>query len=89
MTREHVPLLLDSQRSSEARPVDCLGRVLRDDHPHRTHLLERPRQDLLDRGFRHVEGFPCGDIEDNLALSDPRCFTACPDPFIESAGLTS
>lgn len=32
---------------------------------------------------RNMEGFPIGDDEDIIALSDPPYYTACPNPFIE------
>ncbi len=32
---------------------------------------------------RHIEGFPVGDDEDIIALSNPPYYTACPNPFIE------
>lgn len=36
----------------------------------------------LDR-VRHIEGFPIAKDEDIINLSDPPCYTACPNPFIE------
>ena len=33
--------------------------------------------------FRQGEGFPLGEVEDILALSDPPYFTACPNPFLK------
>lgn len=32
---------------------------------------------------RHIEGFPTGNDEDIIALSNPPYYTACPNPFIE------
>jgi DNA modification methylase/predicted RNA-binding Zn-ribbon protein involved in translation (DUF1610 family) len=32
---------------------------------------------------RHIEGFPIGNDEDIIALSNPPYYTACPNPFIE------
>lgn len=32
---------------------------------------------------RNIEGFPIGEDEDIIALSDPPYYTACPNPFIE------
>lgn len=32
---------------------------------------------------RHIEGFPIGEDEDIIALSDPPYYTACPNPFIK------
>lgn len=39
-------------------------------------------KELLDK-MRHIEGFPIGEDEDIIALSDPPHYTACPNPFIE------
>jgi len=38
---------------------------------------------VLAPGFRQGEGFPLGEVEDILALSDPPYFTACPNPFLK------
>lgn len=43
---------------------------------------ERLRQYLKDSAFRQIEGFPIGDDEAILALSDPPYYTACPNPFL-------
>ena len=43
---------------------------------------ERLRQMLQDPAFRQIEGFPIGEDEDILALSDPPYYTACPNPFL-------
>jgi len=43
---------------------------------------ERLRQHLRDPNFRAIEGFPIGDDEAILALSDPPYYTACPNPFL-------
>lgn len=50
-------------------------------------MAERMRQaasgkDLLQL-WKDEVGFPHGEIEDILALSDPPYYTACPNPFIE------
>ena len=44
--------------------------------------FERLRQFLQDPEFRQIEGFPLGEDEDILALSDPPFYTACPNPFL-------
>lgn len=41
----------------------------------------QPLEELLD-SVRHLEGFPIGEDEDILALSDPPYYTACPNPYI-------
>ncbi|HBY97803.1 MAG TPA: DNA methylase [Chloroflexi bacterium] len=43
---------------------------------------ERLREKLQDPEFRQIEGFPIGDDEAILALSDPPYYTACPNPFL-------
>lgn len=37
---------------------------------------------LKDPEFRAIEGFPIGEDEAILALSDPPYYTACPNPFV-------
>ena len=43
---------------------------------------ERLRQYLHDPEFRKIPGFPIGDDEAILKLSDPPYYTACPNPFL-------
>lgn len=42
----------------------------------------KPLEELLD-SVRDIDGFPIGEDEDILALSDPPFYTACPNPYIE------
>lgn len=44
--------------------------------------LQRLAEHLKDPSFRQIEGFPIGDDEAILALSDPPYYTACPNPFL-------
>ena len=64
-------------------PVTCLGMTFRNDEMRREYFLEKLREKLKDPEFREIEGFPIGEDEDILALSDPPYYTACPNPFIE------
>lgn len=48
----------------------------------RQEYLARLREHLQDPEFRAIEGFPIGEDEDILALSDPPHYTACPNPFL-------
>ena len=43
---------------------------------------QRLREFLEDPASRQIEGFPIGENEDILALSDPPYYTACPNPFL-------
>ena len=47
------------------------------------YFLEKLREKLKDPEFREIEGFPMGEDDDILALSDPPYYTVCPNPFIE------
>ncbi len=53
------------------------------DEARRAYFLEKLAERLRDPEFRKIEGFPIGEDDDILALSDPPNYTACPNPFIE------
>jgi hypothetical protein len=63
-------------------PVKCFGMTFENDEKRREYFLEKLRDKLKDPEFRKIEGFPIGEDEDILALSDPPYYTACPNPFI-------
>src|SRR5262249_50663683 len=63
-------------------PVECLGRTFANDEARRTYFLEKLREKLKHPAFRKIQGFPIGQDEDILALSDPPFYTACPNPFL-------
>lgn len=71
------------QEVLEARPVECLGQTFPNDQARREHFLGRLRDKLKDPDFRKIEGFPIGEDEDILRMSDPPYYTACPNPFLE------
>jgi hypothetical protein len=58
--------------------VECLGMTFENDEKRREYFLEKLREKLKDPEFRKIEGFPIGEDEDILALSDPPYYTACP-----------
>ena len=64
------------------QPVACLGMTFENNEKRREYFLEKLRQKLRDPEFRKIEGFPIGEDEDILALSDPPYYTACPNPFL-------
>ena len=53
-----------------------------DDEETRAAYQERLREYLRDSDFRAIEGFPQGEDEAILELSDPPYYTACPNPFL-------
>lgn len=63
-------------------PVNCLGMTFENDEARRAHFTEELRKKLQDTEFRKIEGFPVGNDEDILNLSDPPYYTACPNPWI-------
>ena len=65
-------------------PVECLGMTFENEEKRREYFLQELRKRLKDPEFRKVEGFPIGEDEDFLALSDPPYFTACRNPFTEA-----
>jgi hypothetical protein len=76
--------LFDSENLSEStEPVECLGMVFPNEASRRDYFLGKLREKLNDPEFCKTEGFPIGDVEDILELSDPPYFTACPNPFLE------
>jgi hypothetical protein len=70
-------------KEEKNKTVECLGMTFENDEKRRKYFLEKLREKLKDPEFRKIEGFPIGEGEDILALSDPPYYTACPNPFIE------
>ncbi|NOR15085.1 MAG: DNA methylase, partial [Candidatus Aminicenantes bacterium] len=70
------------QIGAEAGPIHCLGMKFDNDAARREYFKEKLREKLKDPEFRKIEGFPIGEDEDILALSDPPYYTACPNPFL-------
>ncbi|MCZ2153087.1 MAG: site-specific DNA-methyltransferase [Bryobacterales bacterium] len=62
--------------------VECLGKTFPNHEARRAYFLETLRDKLREPTFRAIPGFPIGDDEDILALSDPPYYTACPNPFL-------
>ncbi|MEJ9222341.1 DNA methyltransferase, partial [Paenibacillus glucanolyticus] len=74
---------LEFQREDQpvqAGPVTCLGITFENDVARRAYFREELRKKLPE--LRNIEGFPIGEDEDIVALSDPPYYTACPNPWI-------
>src|SRR5437016_754281 len=63
-------------------PVECLGKTFPSDETRREHYLKILAETLKDPQFRKIDGFPIGEDEVILALSDPPYYTACPNPWL-------
>jgi DNA modification methylase len=74
--------LFEEEFVTDDRPVECLGMTFENDEKRREYFLEKLREKLKDLEFRKIEGFPIGEDDDILALSDPPYYTACPNPWI-------
>jgi len=73
---------VEEELEAQAVPVECLGRTFPSDNARREYYLSRLAEKLKDPAFRNTAGFPKGNDEDILALSDPPFYTACPNPFL-------
>ncbi len=78
----HIQQPLLAHPAPAAGPVTCLGSAFENDNARRDHFTEKLRAKLRDPEFRKIEGFPTGDDEDILTMSDPPYYTACPNPFL-------
>lgn len=66
--------------TAEQKPVTVLGRTFANDEERRTYFRNELRKHLPE--LKKIEGFPIGDDEDILNLSDPPYYTACPNPWL-------
>jgi DNA modification methylase/predicted RNA-binding Zn-ribbon protein involved in translation (DUF1610 family) len=74
--------LQSDEKTTEAGPVTCLGMTFENDEARRAYFTEELRKKLPE--LRKMEGFPIGEDEDILALSDPPYYTVCPNPWIKN-----
>ena len=70
----------DDEQVNEEVPVTCLGITFENDTKRREYFREELRKKLPE--LRLIEGFPIGEDDDIIALSDPPYYTACPNPWI-------
>ncbi|MED3643832.1 DNA methyltransferase [Caldifermentibacillus hisashii] len=68
------------QPETDNGPVVCLGMTFKNDDERREYFRNELRKKLPE--LKKIEGFPIGDDEDIIALSDPPYYTACPNPWI-------
>ena len=83
MAEQRTQNELFSSADLNASNVECLGMTFASDSDRRNYFLDKLHEKLQDPDFRNIEGFPIGNDEDILALSDPPYYTACPNPFLE------
>lgn len=64
----------------EDGPVTCLGLEFENEEARRVYFREELRKKLPE--LRKIEGFPLGEDNDIINLSDPPYYTACPNPWL-------
>ncbi|AXK17095.1 site-specific DNA-methyltransferase [Bacillus sp. COPE52] len=72
--------LLDEYTQVDNNPVICLSMTFENDQARREYFRNELRKLLPE--LKEIEGFPIGEDEDIIALSDPPYYTACPNPWI-------
>lgn len=66
--------------ASENKTITVLGHTFANDEERRAFFREELRKQLPE--LKKIEGFPIGEDEDIINLSDPPYYTACPNPWI-------
>ena len=61
--------------------VICLGMEFESEDARRAYFREELRKKLPE--LKKIEGFPIGEDDDIINLSDPPFYTACPNPWLE------
>ncbi|MCM3358661.1 DNA methyltransferase [Psychrobacillus sp. MER TA 171] len=72
--------LLNEETVADNSPVVCLGMTFENEETRREYFREELRKKLPE--LKLIEGFPIGEDEDIITLSDPPYYTACPNPWI-------
>lgn len=72
----------DEQSEADNGPVVCLGMTFDNEDERREYFRNELRKKLPE--LRNIEGFPIGEDEDIIALSDPPYYTVCPNPWINN-----
>lgn len=70
----------NSNLSQQQDPVTCLGMEFENDEARRAYFREELRKKLPE--LRKIEGFPIGEDDDIINLSDPPYYTVCPNPWL-------
>lgn len=62
------------------KPVTVLGKEFKNDEERRAYFREELRKKLPE--LKKLEGYPIGEDDDIINLSDPPYYTACPNPWL-------
>jgi DNA modification methylase len=83
MSTKQPNLFLDDEfEETKITPekVTCLGMEFPSDEARRAYFREELRKKLPE--LKKIEGFPIGEDDDIINLSDPPYYTACPNPWL-------
>jgi DNA modification methylase len=73
-------LFTDISENLDKGPVICLGKTFNSEEERRAYFRNELRTKLPE--LKTIEGFPIGEDEDIINLSDPPYYTACPNPWL-------
>ncbi len=71
---------VETKRQEKDKSVTVLGLTFVNDDARREYFREELRKKLPE--LRKIEGFPIGEDDDIINLSDPPYYTACPNPWL-------
>lgn len=83
MSNKDPKLFLDDEfeeTNLNPEPVICLGMEFPSEEARRDYFREELRKKLPE--LKKIEGFPIGEDDDIINLSDPPYYTACPNPWL-------
>ena len=66
--------------NTEINPITVLGKTFNTEEERREYFREELRKHLPE--LKKMEGFPIGEDDDIINLSDPPYYTACPNPWL-------
>jgi len=72
-------LIINCERENNG-PVTVLGKTFENDDERRAFFRKELRKKLP--ALKQVEGYPIGEDDDIINLSDPPFYTACPNPWL-------
>ena len=72
---------LNPQKQEQSGLVTIFGLTFKSDEERRQYFRDELRRRLPE--LRNIEGFPIGEDDDIINLSDPPYYTACPNPWLK------
>ena len=71
---------LNPENNKESDPITIFGLSFKNEEERRQYFRDELRKKLPE--LRKIEGFPIGEDDDIINLSDPPYYTACPNPWL-------